>query len=126
MSKLKEKELLELLVIAVQNSIEYFVIEDSEFKERIPELQQFYVQIKEMIQSRAEQEEIEVRYMEIILDLYDRLEKKKPEIKEELIRKIARRIVEKVFRREYTTDNSQTQRIIKQMLKEAGVKVVRK
>ena len=42
---------------------------------------------------------------------------------EELIREIAKKIVEEVFGREYTTDNSQTQRIIKEMLEEAGVKV---
>ena len=111
MSKMKEKELLEYLHGHIPDGWK---------------VHPAYEQIKEMIQGRAEQEEIEVCYMEIILDLYDRLEKKKPEIKEELIRKTARRIVEKVFRREYTTDNSQTQRIMKQMFKEVGVKVVKK
>jgi len=44
-------------------------------------------------------------------------------IDEELIRETAKKIVEEVFRREYTIDNSQTQRIIKEMLKEVGVKM---
>jgi len=45
-------------------------------------------------------------------------------IDKELIREAAKKIVEEVFRREYTIDNSQTQRIIKEMLIKIGIKVV--
>jgi len=45
-------------------------------------------------------------------------------IDERLIRETAKKIVEEVFRREYTIDNSQTQRIIKEMLTKIGIKVV--
>ena len=50
MEKLDEKELIKMLMIAVQNSIEYFVInKDEEFMAKIPKLQQAYQQIEGMI-----------------------------------------------------------------------------
>ena len=47
----------------------------------------------------------------------------KPKVDLELIRKTARKIVKEVFKKEYTIDNSQTQRLIKEMLEEAGIKI---
>jgi len=38
-----------------------------------------------------------------------------------LIRKTAEKIVTEIFNKEYTTDNSQTQRFIKEMLEEANI-----
>ena len=50
MEKLNEKELIKMLMIAVQNSIEYFVInKDEELIAKIPKLQQAYQQKEEMI-----------------------------------------------------------------------------
>ena len=51
------------------------------------------------------------------------IRKKRIGVSEELIRETAERIVTEVFGKEYTIDNSQTQRMIKEMLKEAGVGV---
>lgn len=49
-SKLNQEELLRLLGMAVQNAIEYFVInKDKEFMEKIPQLQQAHLQIRELI-----------------------------------------------------------------------------
>ncbi len=50
MSKLNQEELLKLLGMAVQNAIEYFVInKDKEFIAKIPKLQQAHLQIRELI-----------------------------------------------------------------------------
>ncbi len=50
MKELDEKELIKMLMTAVQNSIEFFVInKDKEFIAKIPKLQQAYKQIEEMI-----------------------------------------------------------------------------
>ena len=49
--------------------------------------------------------------------------KKRIGVNEELIRETAKKIVVGVFEKEYTTDNSQTQRMIKEMLKEAGISI---
>jgi len=45
--------------------------------------EQAYQQIREMIKGRAEQEEIEARYIDIVIDLYDQLEQMKPQVTEE-------------------------------------------
>lgn len=66
MSKMKEKELLgrlERIVKAARDHLRYWTKKD----------EQAHHQIKEMIKGRAEQEEIEARYIEIILDLYERI-----------------------------------------------------
>lgn len=50
MKKLNEKELIEMLMIAVQNSVEYFVInKNKEFMAKIPKLQQACQQIEEIV-----------------------------------------------------------------------------
>ena len=41
-----------------------------------------------------------------------------------LLRKTAKRIVTEVFNKEYTVDNSQTQRFIKEMLTASGIKII--
>ena len=43
-------------------------------------------QIKELIQYYTEWQELEERYIDIVLDLYDQLEKKKPGVTEEWIK----------------------------------------
>ena len=67
MSKLNQEELLRLLGMAVQNAIEYFVInKDKEFIEKIPQLQQAHLQIREMIQKPGVTEEwIEEKAIEL-------------------------------------------------------------
>jgi len=81
-----------------------------------------YQQIKEMIQNRAEEKEIEVRYMEIILDLYDRLEKK-PRITEEWIEEWNKTLLIGYKLTDIHGDKDYTF-ALKQMLREAGVEVV--
>lgn len=44
-------------------------------------------------------------------------------VSKELIRKITKEIVVNIFDREYTTDNSRTQKAIIKMLQEAGLEV---
>lgn len=48
--KLTQEELLELLAMAVQNTIEYFVLTPTELEKRIPDLQQAHVQLKEIVE----------------------------------------------------------------------------
>lgn len=47
----------------------------------------------------------------------------KPAVDEALLRKTAKRIVTEVFGKEYNLDNSQTQRMITEMLTEAGFEI---
>lgn len=78
MSKLKEEELLTMLGMAVQNAIEYFVInKDKEFMAKIPKLQQAHLQIREMIQKPGVTEEwIELKAQEI----YEKISKLNPSL----------------------------------------------
>ena len=88
-----------------------------------------YKQIKEMIKNHAEQEEIEVRYIEIILDLYDRLEKKVA-VTEGFVEKWNQVIAERVnvkmkkdfIREEISLVYPGTENLA-QMLAEAGVEI---
>jgi len=122
MSKLKEKELLEYLEIwkdAFKKALKRCKLISMMKKEikqtELGRTEQSYQQIKEMIKDHAEQEEIEVRYIEIILDLYDQLEKKKPEVTEEWIQKAI----------DYIAEYPSYHRL-KEKLKEAGVEIKEK
>jgi len=117
MSELKEKELLE-----------YFdgmclFLANHQWTER----DERAVAIREMIKGHAEQEEIEVRYIDIILDLYDRLEKKKPEVTKLWIKKMAWDIWNKNFDARVETYSLGTLgEFIKKKFTEADVEVVGK
>jgi len=69
-----------------------------------------------------EQEDVFGRAQKQLEDLINN----QPKVDIELIRKTAKHIVIDIFNKEYNFDNSQTQRAIKEMLKEAGVKIKRK
>ena len=87
MERLSKKRLEYLLAIMEKNSIEYSVVNDSYEIRLIPEIQQACKQIRELIlcedmvqqyrdEKEAEQAEIELCYIDIILDLYEQLEAK--------------------------------------------------
>jgi len=128
MRKFKEKELLEWLE---ENIDRYAFLQISH-----PHLayyaterdKQAYQQIEEMIKDYAEQQEIEVRYIEIILDLYDRLEKKKPKVDEEFVEKCAIKLVSFVGYPEKARKAKiySTMQVIREMFKEAGMVVKEK
>lgn len=80
---------------------------------------QAYQQIKQMIQKPGE-EEIEIRYIEIILDLYDRLEKKKPIVTREFVEKWKKHLIDTG-----TQSYMQAEHNVRQMLKEAGVEITK-
>jgi len=75
MSELSKDDLLDWL----KNAFKVWIVPEAGDQDELDELllhepaERAYQQIKEMIKGRAEQEEIEVRYMEIILDLYERI-----------------------------------------------------
>ncbi len=84
MKKLSKKELEDLLAIMERNSIEYSVVNNSYEIRLIPEIQQACKQIKVLIscedmvqqyrdEKEAEQAETELTYIEIVLDLYERI-----------------------------------------------------
>lgn len=93
---------------------------------------QAYQQLRELVQcedmvqqyrdeKEAEQAEIELCYIDIILDLYDQLEKKKPEVTKEWIRGWAQLLEDDDSEGRLLL--SEVEELLKQMLKEAGVEV---
>ena len=69
---------------------------------------------------KESEKEIEVRYIEIILDLYDRLEKKKPTVTKEFVKEWKKHLIDTG-----TQSHMQAEYNVRQMLKEAGVEVVK-
>lgn len=86
-----------------------------------PKCGQAYQQIKEMIQTYAEHQELTANYIDIVIDLYDQLEQKKPEVDEEFVEKWADKF-DGIAQEGLIIDID----LLKQMLREAGVKVVGK
>lgn len=85
MSKLKEEELLERLERIVRPAMDYLKYWENKDE-------QAYQQIKERIKDYAEHQELTANYIDIVIDLYDQLEKKKPEVTEEWIEKQANKM----------------------------------
>jgi len=74
-------------------------------------------EIYNALKEREELQELHESYIDIVLDLYDQLEKKKPEVTEEWMEKWAKRLCGS----RYLIDSGDCKEGIKQMLKEAGV-----
>ena len=125
MSKLNQEELLEELR-QIRIYVQAWKMLNPKKISWTSRREQAYQQIKEMIQGRAEQEEIEVRYIEIILDLYDRLEKKRPEVTEEIVGKCAMKLVSFIGYPKKARKGKiySTMQVIREMFKEAGMEVV--
>ncbi|HDZ25336.1 hypothetical protein LCGC14_1357420 [marine sediment metagenome] len=131
--KLKERELLKWLKKWIQECSYNHDCHDCPPKKANPCAKAF-LQIEEMIHKKPEEEEIEVRYIEIILDLYDRLEKKTPKVTEEFVKKWADVIhqadtglfgINRTIRRSSFGIKGEL-KLVSQMLEEAGVEVVGK
>ncbi|MBA7674071.1 hypothetical protein ES703_82278 [subsurface metagenome] len=112
--KLKEGELLERLERIVRPAMDYLKYWENKDE-------QAYQQIKERIKDYAEHQELTANYIDIVIDLYDQLERKKPIATKEFVEKW-----EKVFPVLTQADVIFNKNNIKQMLKEAGVRVVGK
>ncbi len=102
--KLSEEELLEKL----NRAFEYLPLSIANG--------QAHRQIKERIQSYTEHQEITANYIDIVIDLYDQLEQKMPEVTEEFV---------KIYTDMIKEDPHQcTRENLIGMLREAGVEVV--
>ena len=102
--KLNEEELLEKL----NRAFEYLPLSIANGQARR--------QIKEMIQSYAEHQEIIASYIDIVIDLYEQLEKKMLTVNEEFV---------KIYTDMINEDPHQcTRENLIGMLREAGVKVI--
>ena len=121
MSKLKERELLKWFK-DLYDAAPYVLGGSKD--------EQAYQQIKEMIQAYAQCQEIKADYMNMIFQrdlLQAQLEKKKPEVTELWIKKMAWDIWNKNFDARVETYSLGTlEEFIKKKVTEAGVKVVKK
>ena len=84
MEGLNERELLEWL----ENAFKVWLVPPEEEPEGLvlhESAEQAYQQIKERIQAYAEHQELTANYIDIVIDLYDQLEKKKPKLTREWI-----------------------------------------
>lgn len=80
-----------------------------------PRCEQAYQQIKEAIQSDVEHQELTANYIDIVIDLYEQLEKKKPGVTEEWIWEA----------RAYIAEYPSYHRL-EEKLKEIGVEITKK
>lgn len=118
MNKLKERELLEWLK---ENIDRYAFLQISH-----PHLayyaterdKQAYQQIKEMIRAYAEHQELTANYIDIVIDLYGQLEKKKLFVTKEFVEKM---VDESVY-----VLHEDMGEFYKNKFKEVGAKVMKK
>jgi len=98
--KFKEEELLEYLEIwkdafkkAVKKSKLLSMMKKDVQQIELMRIEQAYQQIKERIKDYAEHQELTANYIDIVIDLYDQLEKKRPKMTEEWYGEKAKKLI---------------------------------
>ncbi len=126
---LKEDELLDWIDTWIKNCLKTCI--EINCIEGIEQCRQACKQIKERVQAYEEHQELTANYIDIVIDLYDQLEKKKPQVTEEFVKKwadvihqadtglfgISRNLARGAF------GIKGELKLVRQMLKEAGVSV---
>ncbi|GAI99562.1 unnamed protein product [marine sediment metagenome] len=130
MSKLKEKELEELLnnlwadferrieAIIIQHEAKGYHEKAEEVRKQLKRNEQAYQQIKERIQAYAEHQELTANYIDIVIDLYDQLEQKKLFVTKEFVEKM---VEESVY-----VLHKDMKVFYERKFKEAGARIMRK
>ena len=86
--KLSEYELLNIM----DGVFSYYLDELGHERDK-PRIRQTKKQIVALIQKEAERDEIEASYIDIVIDLYDQLEQKKPQVTEKWIEERAQEVM---------------------------------